>query len=131
MLENSRRSREPPKVFVPDEQMNPYHGMLSGAKKRAAKKTGVGLQFYTLATSNKGYVGYKEAIFEEGKEGNKNAIVEQADPVCGGFKINYTMSGGSRYEVGYSYNKKLVGVMMSLIFGCSEYLRYNDCIAVN
>ena len=130
MLENSRRSREPPKIFVPDEQINPYHGMLSGAKKRAAKKTGVGLQFYTLATSNKGYAGYKEAIYEEGEAQNKKSIVRQADPVFGGFKINYSMSGGRRYEVGYSHNKKIVGVMMSLIFGCGDYLRYSDCIAV-
>ena len=130
MLENSRRSREPPKTFVPDEQINPYHGMLSGAKKRAAKKTGVGLQFYTLATSNKGYAGFQEAVYEENEEHNRKSVLQKQDPVCGGFKLNYTMSGGRRYEVGYSHNKKVVGVMMSLIFGCSDYLRYNNCIAV-
>ena len=131
MLDNSRHSREPPLKFVPDEQIDPYHGFLSGAKKRAAKKTGVDLQFYTLATTNKDYEGYQKEVREYPENlGGKSKIIAMADPVSGGFKLNYTMSGGRRYEVGYSHNKKLVGVMLLLIFECGQYLRHKDCIAV-
>ena len=37
-LRNSRAAREPPLIFVCDEQLNPYFGNRSGAKKRKPKK---------------------------------------------------------------------------------------------
>ena len=62
LLENSRNAREAPLTFVCDEQINPYTGHISGAKKRLPKKTCEGLEYYTLATTNKDYEGYSKAI---------------------------------------------------------------------
>ena len=62
MLENTRKSREPPLFVVCDEQINPYYGSKSGLKKKKPKKRGVGIEYTALATSNKGYEGYKEEV---------------------------------------------------------------------
>ena len=57
MLQNSRNAREKPLYFVCDEQLSPYFGHLSGLKKRLPKKKMEGIEYYTLATSNKCYDG--------------------------------------------------------------------------
>ena len=62
MLENARNSREPPVFLACDEQTLSYFGHKSGAKKRLPKKTIEGLEYYALATSNKGYEGWKHEV---------------------------------------------------------------------
>ena len=92
-----RNSREPPLFFVVDEQINPYHGKMSVAKKRLPKKEGVGLEYNTIATSNKYYEGYREEKRGPPTESEIQGKLIRADPVSGGIKLNYTMDTGPRY----------------------------------
>ena len=125
MLLNCRNARESPKYFVCDEQLAPYFGKMSGAKKRMPKKKIEGLEYFTLATSNKGYDGYREEIRAEPQgEEIEGEILQAADPVCGGYKFMYIMGGGPRYEVGSTSPSKTFGSMMLLIFMCGGYFRY-------
>ena len=126
MLENCKLAREPPVKISADENLVYYAGFRSGLKKRMPKKTGEGILYYTLATSNKGYEGYKEEIREETKEGDEGKIIRRADPVCGGYVLNYIMEPGRRYAVGTTATSKVFGAMMLLIFSCGTYLRYKD-----
>lgn len=131
MLRNARAAREPPPFFAIDEQNVPYWGNRSGAKKRLPKKTLEGLEYFTIATSNKGYAGYTEEVL--GPPSDKyplGKIITPADPVIAGYKLNYIMETGRRYEVGGTASSKAFGVMILLIFLCGSYLRYGDSIAV-
>ena len=84
-----------------------------------------------LATTNKGYEVYKSEIRAEAKEGEMHGEIEQRkDPVSGGFKFAYVMSGGRRYEFGYSTPSKLFGSMLFLIFTTGNYLRYRNTTMV-
>ena len=126
-LKNSQDSREPPLFVVCDEQIDPYSGHKSGLKKRKPKKRGVGLEYHALACSNKEYEGFKDEIRAKPVDGEEEGrIVRQRDPVSGGFKLDYKMSGGPRYEFGYSNPSKTFGMMLLLIFGMGNYLRYGD-----
>ena len=117
MLRNSMAAREAPSYFVIDEQIAPYTGSRSGAKKRLPKKTSEGLEFYTLATSNKEYEGYKEDVRIPAQDGElEGQLLVPRDPVCGGYKLNYIMEAGPRYEVGSPVGKKVLGAMILLIF---------------
>ena len=130
-LRNSRSAREPPPMFVCDEQLNPYFGNKSGAKKRLPKKKIEGLEYTTIATSNKYYENYRG---EERAEPTKNEplgkLLRPADPVSGGYKLNYIMDGGPKYEVGTPNPSKLFGTMLLLIFQAGEYLRYLDATII-
>ena len=53
-----------------------------------------------------------------------------ADPVCGGYILNYVMEPGRRYQVGSTATSKVFGAMMLLIFSCGTYLRYKDVCVV-
>ena len=130
MLENSKFAREPPVKISADENLVYYTGFRSGLKKRMPKKTGEGILYSTLATSNKGYQGYQEEIREETKDGEEGKIVRPADPVCGGYVLNYIMEPGRRYAVGTPATSKVFGAMMLLIFSCGMYLRYKDLCVV-
>ena len=94
------------------------------------KKTGEGIEYFTVATSNKYYEGYRGEIREPSNDGKPGKLVRAADPVCGGYKFNYLMDGGYRYEVGTSVMSKSFGILMPLIFGCGTYLRYNNSCLV-
>ena len=59
LLQNIDDLREPLVYICCDEQVLPYHGFKSGASKRVPKKISVGLEYFTIATSNKGYKRYK------------------------------------------------------------------------
>ena len=119
LLENSRNAREAPLTFVCDEQINPYTGHISGAKKRLPKKTCEGLEYYTLATTNKDYEGYSQAIRAPLKEGEvEQEIISKADPVCGGYTLAYEMDSGPRYETGFTAPSKIFGRMILLISLC-------------
>ena len=130
LLLNSQKARESPHWFVCDEQINPYYGNRSGAKKRLAKKTSEGLEYYTIATSNKDYDGYKIGVRAEPEEGKREGkIISKADPVCGGYRLYYMMDSGPKYEVGSPTPSILFGKMALLIFLCGNYLRYqNACL---
>ena len=131
MLENSRKFREAPSFFVVDEQIVPYTGRLSGAKKRLPKKTSEGLEYFTIATSNKEYLGYQVEIREETKDSDdEGKILTQCDPVSGGYKLNYILEKGLKYEVGYPSGSKMLGVLMLLIFQLGAYLRYSGSCLV-
>ena len=123
LLENMRASREAPNTFVCDEQIDPYFGNLSGAKKRLPKKTCEGLEYFTLATTNKEYRGYKPEIREPpGPDEKEGVISQKSDPVSGGFTLNYDMEGGPRYEIDLTAPSNTFGKIILLIFGCGEYL---------
>ena len=126
-LENVRSSRESPLYFACDEQINPYTGSKSGLKKRVPKKTSGGIEYITIATSNKGYENYHEEVRAEpiGEE-IRGKIVKKADPVCGGLKLNWIMHGGPRYEVGTPNTSKTFGAMTRLLFALGSYLRFKD-----
>ena len=64
MLENSRNARESPTKLAIDEQLVHYTGSKSGLKKRMPKKTVEGIEYYTIATSNKDYYGYQAELRE-------------------------------------------------------------------
>ena len=83
MLDNCRNAREIPMKLSADENLVYYTGSRSGLKKRMPKKTGEGIEDYTLATSNKEYEGYQCEIREVPKDGMEGKIVRPADPVCG------------------------------------------------
>ena len=126
MLENSRKVREAPSFFVVDEQIVPYTGRLSGAKKRLPKKTSEGLEYFTIATSNKEYLGYQVEIREETKDSDDvGKILTQCDPVSGGYRLNYILEKGPKYEVGYPSGSKMLEVLMLPIFQLGAYLRYS------
>ena len=57
LLSNLREAREPPLFYVCDEQIAPSTSKLSGLKKRLPKKKSEGIEYYSLATSNKDYEG--------------------------------------------------------------------------
>ena len=131
MLHNSRTAREAPSLFVVDEQIVPYTGHLSGAKMRLPKKTSEGLEYFTIATSNKEYEGYKEEIREDSKEGDpEGAIISARDPVSGGYKLNYKLETGPKYEIASPAGSKMLGILMLLIFQLGPYLRYSKICLV-
>ena len=130
MLRNARSAREEPSISSVDEQIARCRSKLSGAKKRLPKKNSEGLEYYTIATSNKLYKGYKDEIREESKEGDvQGKVIRPADPVCGGYILNYFMDGGPRYEVGTTAASKTFGMLL-LVFTCGSYLRYNNAMLV-
>ena len=132
LLQNMRASREAPNTFVCDEQIDPYFGSKSGAKKRMAKKTCEGLEYFTLATTNKEYEGYKYEIREPTTEEKEGAVIQNADPVSGGFTLNYEMEGGRKYEIDLTAPSNTFGKMILLIFQCGTYLRYqNACLVTD
>ena len=88
------------------------------------KKTLEGLEYYTLACSNKDYEGYHGEVRERPTEENiLGKISKRADPISGGYKLNYVFSGGRKYEVGTTHPSKTFGIMLMLIFGCGGYFR--------
>ena len=132
VLQNSRSAREPPLKIAIDEQLVHYTGSKSGLKKRMPKKTGEGIEYYTIATSNKDYFGYKSEIRELSDDGKPGKLLEKGDPVAGGYKLAYFMEGGARYEVGSTGPSKSLGLVMLLIFSCGLYLRYeNVCLVTD
>ena len=133
LLKNMRESREAPSTFVCDEQIDSYYGHLSGAKKRLPKKTCEGLEYFTLACTNKSYEGYRTEKRLPAKENEaKGELIQKRDPVSGGFTLNYTMDGGPRYEIDLTAPSKSFGQMILLIFFCSSYLRYkNICLVTD
>ena len=131
MLANARKAREPPLFFTVDEQNAPYQGLRSGAKKRLAKKTLEGLEYHTIATSNKGYEGWNDEVRGPPTEQEPmGELLRAADPVSGGYKLNYIMEGGPRYEVGGTSAYKSFSILSLLIFLCGDYLRYRDSVAI-
>ena len=84
MLRNARRAREEPPISSVDEQIARCRSKLSGAKKRLPKKNSEGLEYYTIATSNKLYEGFKDEIREDSKEGDpEGKIIRHSYTVCG------------------------------------------------
>ena len=130
MLENSKNAREPPTKIAIDEQLVHYTGCKSGLKKRMPKKTGEGIEYYTIATSNKDYFGYQGELRAPSSDGKIGKLIRGADPVAGGYKLNYFMESGARYEVGNTAPSKTFGIAMLLIFSCGMYLRYQDVCLV-
>ena len=131
MLANARAAREAPPYFAVDEQNVPYWGRLSGAKKRLPKKTMEGLEYFAVATSNKGYMGWKDEVRGLPTEDHPlGEVITPADPVVGGYKLNYIMEGGRKYEVGGTTSSKSFSTMALLIFMCGNYLRYGQSVAV-
>ena len=57
LLKNLREAREPPLYFVCDEQIAPSTSKMSGLKKRLPKKKSEGIEYFSIATANKGYEG--------------------------------------------------------------------------
>ena len=56
-------------------------------------------------------------IREETKDSDDvGKILTQCDPVSGGYKLNYILEEGPKYEVGYPSGSKMLGVLMLLIF---------------
>ena len=93
------------------------------------KKTGEGIEYFTVATSNKYYEGWKGESREPSIDGKPGKLLRAADPVCGGYKLSYLMDGGARYAVGTTATSKSFGILMLLIFSCGTYLRYsNTCL---
>lgn len=132
MLHNSRMARESPPFFVIDEQIVPYTGHLSGAKKRLPKKTSEGFEYFTIATSNKHYEGYQFEVREESKDDPKGDIVKPRDPVSGGYRLNYILEKGPKYEMSSPTGSKMLGVLMLLIFQLGSYLRYSgNCLVTD
>ena len=95
VLQNSSSAREPPLKIAIDELVH-YTGSKSGLKKRMPKKTGEGIEYYTIATSNKDYFGYKSEIRELSDDGKPGKLLEKGDPVAGGYKLAFYMEGGAR-----------------------------------
>jgi len=52
------------------------------------------LEYHALACSNKEYEGFKDEIRATVDGEEEGRIVRQRDPVSGGFKLDYKMSGG-------------------------------------
>ena len=101
-----------------------------GQKKRLPKKISVGLEYFTVATSNKGYEGYREEIRAPPADGVEGKIIRPADPVLGGLKVNYFMHGGRKYEVGTPNPSNIFGIMCMLIFSLGSYLRSKNVVLV-
>ena len=60
----------------------------------------------------------------EANEGEiQGDIIQHKDPVSGGFKLAYFMSGGPKYDFGYSMPSELFGSMIFLVFATGNYLR--------
>ena len=78
----------------------------------------------------KWYEGYKDEIRDDPIDGKDGNIIRPADPVCGGYILNYIMEPGRRYQVGTSATSKVFGAMMLLIFSCGSYLRYKDICVI-
>jgi len=130
-LRNARRAREEPPISSVDEQLARCRSKLSRAKKRLPKKNSEGLEYYTIATSNKLYEGFKDEFREDSKEGDpEGKITRHSDPVCGGYILNYFMDGGPRYEVGTTSSSKMFGMLLLLVFTCGSYQRYNNSMLV-
>ena len=129
-LKNCRDAREPPLYFTVDEQLAPYFGKRSQAKKRMPKKKLEGLEYFSVCTSNKDYEGYRAEERAQPEEGEaEGRITRKADPVYGGYYFMYLMEVGPLYEIGSTNPSKTFGVMMLLIFLCGGYLRYgNSCV---
>ena len=54
-----------------------------------------GLEYYTLATSNKDYEGYTNEVRSPPREEYPlGKIITPADPVLSGYKLNYIMDDG-------------------------------------
>ena len=131
MLQNSRNAREKPLYFVCDEQLSPYFGHLSGLKKRLPKKKIEGIEYFTLATTNRDYEGWRGEERADPVDGeSKGKITRHADPICGGYKLHYIMAVGPRYEAGTTSSSKIFGTMLLLIFLCDGHLRYGNSCAV-
>ena len=93
------------------------------------KKTGEGIKYFAVATSNQGYDGDKDQILDNSNDDKTGRIIRKADPACGGYKNNYTMDDGPRYEVGTTAPSKALGILTILIFECGSNLRYsNACL---
>ena len=93
-FENCLHAREPPTRFACDEEVVPYTGYRSGAKKQLSKKTREGLEFFTLATSYKGYDRYYGEVRAPAEEGEVlGKIIRGADPASGGYVLNYIIQG--------------------------------------
>lgn len=117
MLKNTGNVREPPSITAIGEQIPRSRSKLSGAKKRQPKKNAEGLEYFTVATSNKLYEGYKEEVRGDPEEGKrKEDAISDADPAYGGYTINYFMEGGPRYEVDSIVASKSFGMLLLLIF---------------
>ena len=89
------------------------------------------MDYTTLATSNKYYENYREE--ERGEPTEKEPLgklLRRADPVSGGYKLNYIMDGGPKYEFGTPNSSKLFGTMLLLIFQAAEYLRYKNATVI-
>ena len=96
------------------------------------KKTGEGIEYYTIATSNKDYFGYQAELREATIDGKKGKLIRGADPVAGGYILNYYMESGAHYEIGTTAPSKTFGIAMLLIFSCGMYLRYqNVCLVTD
>ena len=77
------------------------------------------------------YKGYKEEVRGVPEEGKvRGDVISHADPVCGGYTLNYFMEGGPRYEIGSIVASKSFGMLLLLIFTCGQYLRYFDSMVV-
>ena len=95
------------------------------------KKTLEGLEYHTIATSNKGYEGWHGKVRGPPTESEPlGKILTPADPVVGGYKLNYIMLGGRKYEVGGTSAYKSFSVLTLLIFLCGDYLRYKESVAI-
>ena len=102
-------------------------------KKSVTKENRRGTRVLYIATSTKGYDGYNgelRAPVEEGELLGK--IIRKADPVSGGYVLNYVMQGGKKYEVGSTNPSSNFGTLLLLIFTCGggTYLRYRDRMLV-
>ena len=75
MLANIMQSGEPASYICVDEQILPYRGFKSGANKRLPKKISVGLEYFTVASSNKGYKGYRVEIRAPPADGFEGKII--------------------------------------------------------
>ena len=126
-LKNCIDARDAPHYFTIDEQIAPYFGSRSQAKKRMPKKKMEGLEYFSICCSNKDYFGYQGEIREETKEGDiQGKVIRRADPVCGGYYLNYIMDVGPLYSIGSTHPSKTFGVLLLLIFMCGSYLRYDN-----
>ena len=89
------------------------------------------MDYTTIATSNKYYENYREE--ERGEPTTTEPLgklLRRADPISGGYKLNYIMDGGPKYEVGTPNSSKLFGTMLLLIFQAADYLRYKSATVI-
>ena len=59
-------------------------------------------------------------------------LLKEADPVAGGYKLNYIMEGSPRYEVGgtLAYKSFSVLTLTLLIYMCGDDLRFKNSVAI-